>query len=114
MHTLAPALPVRDALAGSPDIFALEDRLHALFSRYGQVQRLDMVRADQGRTRRVLCFLRMGSAEQEQAVVQDLGMGRFGGDLVMVVALDGAPLAPPTGRPGLSAALGSRPAKRPV
>lgn len=72
---------------GSVDVFALKDRLHALFSRYGQVLRLDLVRADQGNAQRVMCFLRMSTPEQEQAVVDALGMGRFGGDLVMVVSL---------------------------
>ncbi len=72
----------------APDVFVLKDRLHELFSRYGQVSRLDLVRADQGSARRVMCFLRMGSPQQEQAVVQALGMGRFGGDLVMVLALE--------------------------
>lgn len=78
-----PALPL-------PDVFALKDRLHALFSRYGRVQRLDLVPADAGLQRRVMCFLRMGSAEDEQAVVEALGLGRFGGDLVMVVSLGDA------------------------
>lgn len=78
-----------DALAAHRlDIFVLKDRLHALFSRYGEVRRLDLVRADQGPDRRVMCFLRMGSPEQEQTLVEALGMGRFGGDLVMVIALD--------------------------
>ena len=73
------------------DVFALKDRLHALFSRYGEVLRLDLVRADEGAARRVMCFLRMGTPQQEQAVVDALGMGRFGGDLVMVLVLQPAP-----------------------
>ncbi len=72
------------------DIFALRDRLHALFSRYGRVQRLDLVRADQGQRQRAMCFLRMATPHEEQTVAQSLGLGRFGGDLVMVVALDEA------------------------
>lgn len=72
------------------DIFALQDRLQHVFSRYGQVERLDLVRADQGPVGRVMCFLRMGTPEQEQAVVEALGMGRFGGDLVMVLVLQPA------------------------
>jgi hypothetical protein len=72
----------------APDVFALKDRLHDLFSRYGEVARLDLVGADQGSSRRVMCFLRMRTAQQEQALVEALGLGRFGGDLVMVLALD--------------------------
>ena len=44
----------------------------------------------QGQARRVLCFLRMASEFQERALVSALGMGRFGGDLVWVLALDAA------------------------
>ena len=88
------------------DVFALKDRLQGLFSRYGQVSRLDLVHADQGRGLRIMCFLRMSTPEQEQAVVDALGMGRFGGDLVMVLAL-GEPLPqaawPATAPPALPA-----------
>lgn len=93
MHALQSLISTDPRLAGEMDVFELRDRLHALFSRYGQVCRLDLVRADQGQIRRVMCFLRMGSAVEEQAVVQALGMGRFGGDLVMVVALHPPPPA---------------------
>lgn len=81
--------------APEPDLFAFKHRLHTLLSGYGQVLRLHVVRADQGADRRVMCFLRMGTPEQEQAVVDALGMGRFGGDLVMVVAWPGGPFVPP-------------------
>ncbi len=94
MHAIDPLIPQDEACAKDLDIFALRDRLHTLFSGYGQVQRLDLVRADEGRARRVMCFLRMSRPEDEQAVARALGMGRFGGDLVMVVALD-QELVPP-------------------
>jgi len=100
MHAIDPLIPQDEACATDLDIFALRDHLHALFSGYGQVRRLDLVRADEGRARRVMCFLRMSRPEDEQAVARALGMGRFGGDLVMVVALDHEP-APP--RPWRSA-----------
>ncbi len=76
--------------SAASDIFALKDRLHGVFSRYGEVSRLDLVRADQGPSPRVMCFLRMHTPQQEQALVEALGMGRFGGDLVMVLALEAA------------------------
>lgn len=93
MHFIDQLITDDPALVGS-DIFALRDRLLALFSRYGQVCRLDLVRADQGQARRVMCFLRMSSEQEEQALVNALGMGRFGGDLVMVLALDPAGAVP--------------------
>lgn len=76
-----------------PDVFVLKDRLQALFSHYGRVQRLDLVRADQAQSRRVMCFLRMSTPQEEQAVADALGLGRFGGDLVMVLPLDEAAAA---------------------
>jgi hypothetical protein len=95
MHDIHTLIPGAETDSGNLDVFALRDRLHALFSRYGEVRRLDLVRADQGRARRVMCFLRMASEPQEQALVSALGMGRFGGDLVLVLALDGADAAQP-------------------
>lgn len=86
-----------------PDVFALKDRLHELFARYGEVSRLDLVRADQGPSRRVMCFLRMCTPEQEQALVEALGLGRFGGDLVMVLALEPGPAAVPARTAGAPA-----------
>lgn len=88
MHFIDQLISGDSSEGGPCDIFALRDRLHALFSRYGEVRRLDLVRADQGQARRIMCFLRMGSEQQEQALVSALGMGRFGGDLVVVLALD--------------------------
>jgi hypothetical protein len=70
------------------DVFVLRDRLQALFALHGRVRRLDLVRADQGGQRRFLCFVRMASAQEDDAVAQALGLGRFGGDLVMLIAPD--------------------------
>ena len=92
IHTLTSGVGTE---SGGPHALTLHDQLHAFFSRYGQVQRLDLVRADQGQARRVMCFMRMASESQEQALVSALGMGRFGGDLVWVLALDAAGLALP-------------------
>lgn len=87
MPLATPFMPLCAGGAHTADIFVLRDQLHALFAHYGEVVRLDLVRADQGAVQRVLCFLRMGSSEQEQALVDALGMGRFGGDLVLVITL---------------------------
>ena len=111
MHSIDPLIPRHEPSADRLDIFAVKDRLHALFSRYGQVQRLDLVRADEGQAQRVMCFLRMSRPEDEQAVGQALGMGRFGGDLVMVVALDNEAAPPWPARPegpGLTAYQSAR------
>lgn len=83
------------ALLAQADAPLLRERLHALLSAHGQVCRLDLVHTDQGQMGRVLCFVRMSSTQEEQAVARALGLGRFGGDLVMVLRV------PP---PGLEAA----------
>ena len=50
--------------------------------------RLDILTARQAGKRQALCFLRMDSDEQEQQVMNALGVGRFGGDIVVVIDLD--------------------------
>lgn len=69
------------------NISSLKPALHSLCSRYGSVARLDILAASQAGKRQALCFLRMGSAEQELHLMSELGVGRFGGDLVVIVDL---------------------------
>jgi hypothetical protein len=76
-----------DPLKNFSDIHAMRSVLHSMCSRFGSVARLDIVAASQAGRRQALCFLRMDSAEQEQRVMHELGVGRFGGDLVVIVDL---------------------------
>jgi len=69
------------------DISSLRPALHSLCSRYGSVARLDILAASQAGKRQALCFLRMDSADQEHHLMSELGVGRFGGDLVVIVDL---------------------------
>jgi len=84
----AAPLPAKPPQMAGEDISIWRDRLHALFSEHGHVSRLDLVRADQAGQRRYLCFLRMASEEEDSAVALALGLGRFGGDLVMLISPD--------------------------
>jgi hypothetical protein len=93
-----------DVTAPSQDVFVIKDRLHILFSCFGLVRRLDLVRTGQGQSPRLMCFLRMSSPDEEQAVVDALGLGRFGGDLVMVLGPHGAPCERLAGSEALPAA----------
>ena len=78
------------------DAFELRERLHLMFSEHGQVQRLELLRADQAGQRRFLRFVRMRSESENQAVARALGLGRFGVDLVMLLAPDqDSPINPP-------------------
>lgn len=76
-----------DQLKNFSDINTLRPALHSLCSRYGSVARLDILAASQAGKRQALCFLRMGSADQERHLMSELGVGRFGGDLVVIVDL---------------------------
>jgi hypothetical protein len=76
-----------EQLQNFPDIGTLKPAIHSLCSRYGSVARLDILAASQAGKRQALCFLRMDSAEQERKLMSDLGVGRFAGDLVMIVDL---------------------------
>jgi hypothetical protein len=76
-----------DQLRNFSDIGTLKPALHSLCSRYGSVARLDILAASQAGKRQALCFLRMDSVEQERQLMSDLGVGRFAGDLVMIVDL---------------------------
>ena len=76
-----------DQLQNFSDIGTLKPALHSLCSRYGSVARLDILAASQAGKRQALCFVRMDSAEQERKLMSDLGVGRFAGDLVMIVDL---------------------------
>lgn len=69
------------------DISTLKPAIHSLCSRYGSVARLDILAASQAGRRQALCFVRMDSADEERQLMSDLGVGRFAGDLVMIVNL---------------------------
>ena len=82
-----------DQLKNCIDVNDLRAALSSFCSRFGSIARLDILAATQGTIRQALCFLRMDSPEQEEALVSEFGVGRFGGDLVVVVDLP--PIAPP-------------------
>ena len=76
-----------ETLEGCDDIDTLHPALHSLCSRFGSIARLDILPASHLGKRQALCFLRMDTEEQEEKIVQELGVGRFGGDLILVVDL---------------------------
>ena len=76
-----------EQLKTTAEIGSLRPALHSICSRYGSVARLDIMAATQAGRHQALCFLRMDSPEQEQQLMSDLGVGRFGGDIVLVMDL---------------------------
>ena len=93
------------------DIAALRTALQEMCAPFGTVRRMDILTAvHEGRQQAIcflrmatpeqeqalmrllgICFLRMATPEQEQALMRLLGVGRFGGEIVFVVDLDAPP-----------------------
>jgi hypothetical protein len=82
-----------DQLQQCPDIPTLRQVLKNMCERFGSVRQLNILPAAHAGKQQALCFLRMGSEEEEQKLMSGLGIGRFGGELVVVVDLLAA--APP-------------------
>ena len=70
------------------DVDTLKPALRRLCENFGRVTRLDVLTAIHKGTRQAICFLRLESAEKEQALMHTLGVGRFGGEIVFVMDLD--------------------------
>ena len=107
-----------EQLSGCADLGELRSALHVLCSSFGSILRLDILLARQCGKHQALCFFRLASGEQEQHLMWALGVGRFGGDLVVIVELHAhefrsTGLAPPNLRPGLVHGLGHHPFNSP-
>lgn len=76
-----------DHLKDCPDSKALRAALNALCEPFGVMVRLDILPTIQAGRQQALCFLRMATHEQEQLLMDRLGFGRFGGEIVIVVEL---------------------------
>ncbi|RYF50668.1 MAG: RNA-binding protein [Comamonadaceae bacterium] len=68
---------------------ALRSELYELCKPYGAIKRLDVLQSKHEGTLQAICFLRMGTPGQEAAVMHALGVGRFGGEIVLVVEVNG-------------------------
>lgn len=79
-------------LSACPDLATLKPALHAICSRYGSVQRLDILTSTHEGAQQAICFLRMKSAEEESTLMRALGVGRFGGEIVFVIDLQDSPI----------------------
>jgi len=64
--------------------------LEAICLGFGSVSRVDILISSQVGKRQALCFLRMATKEQEETLMRELGVGRFGGDIVVIVDLSSA------------------------
>lgn len=76
-----------ESLERCESIDALYPAMRSLCARFGGISRLDILPASHMGKQQALCFLRMDTPEQEDDIVRELGIGRFGGDLILVVDL---------------------------
>ena len=79
--------PELDPLDGQHDLAGIRAALHDLCSRFGSVRHLTILPANHVGRQQALCFLRMASSEDEARIMTALGIGRFGGELVLVLNL---------------------------
>ena len=77
-----------DRLRQCPDVATLKTALYRLCEKFGPVALLDILTAIHEGTRQAICFLRLESPEKEQMLMQTLGVGRFGGEIVFVVDIN--------------------------
>lgn len=80
-------------LRRSADVASLKSMVHDVGRAFGTVRRLDILTSVHEGRQQAICFLRMQTPEQEQALMKALGVGRFGGEIVFVVDLDPLPEA---------------------
>lgn len=66
---------------------ALTPALRGLCNYFGPVEKLVVLTAKHEGTKQAICFLRLASDDQEQALMQSLGAEKFGEEVVIVVDL---------------------------
>jgi hypothetical protein len=81
------ALQALEELQQYSDPRAMTPALHNLCNKFGPVENLVIFTAKHEETTQAICFLKLTSEEHEQAMMASLGLGRFGGEVVIVVNL---------------------------
>jgi hypothetical protein len=75
------------ALAGCKDVASLRSTVHELCTGLGEISHFDVLTLSRSGKHQALCFLRLESAAQEQQLMANLGVTRFGNELLFVVDL---------------------------
>jgi hypothetical protein len=75
------------ALGGCKDVTNLRSAIYELCTGLGEIVHVDILTMKQPGKRQALCFLRLESAAQEQQLVANPGVSRFGNELLCVVDL---------------------------
>ena len=77
-----------DHLRRCASLSALQAAVHEMCAPFGSVVQLDVLCAVQVGRQQALCFLRMGSMEQERRAQESLHLRSFGDRLVLVLDID--------------------------
>lgn len=78
-------------LAACRDVGSLKSAVREMCAEFGKVTRMDILTMAEAEKRRALCFLQLESEAQESRLIACLGACRFGGDVLVIVDLSGAP-----------------------
>jgi hypothetical protein len=81
-------------LKSCTSVSELKREIRTLCAQFGSILRIDVLLARRAGTRQAMCFWRMESREDEDEVMSEFGVGRFGGDLVVIVDLDPGEVQP--------------------
>lgn len=74
-------------LASCRDASSVKSAVQELCTEFGKVTHIDVLTMTEAERRHALCFLRLESSAQEQALMRSLGVPRFGDDVLIVVDL---------------------------
>jgi hypothetical protein len=66
----------------------LTPALHGLCSRFGSVKKLAILTAKHEGAKQAICFLQLASEAQERALMNSLGVSKFGDEVIIVVDLE--------------------------
>jgi hypothetical protein len=86
-----------------PNVEALTPAVHGLCGHFGQIDKLTILNAVHNGTHQAICFLRLDSTEHEKHLMQELGVGRFAGEIVFIVNLKQGDHHTPAQRTGAQA-----------
>jgi hypothetical protein len=72
-------------LAGCKDVANLRPALNELFTEFGEIARMEILTMTQPGKRQALCFFQVETAAQEQQLMANFGVTRFGDQLLFIL-----------------------------
>lgn len=76
-----------ESLAACRDTVSLRSAIGELCAEFGKLTHIDILTMAEASKRRALCLLRLESEAQESRLMTQLGVGRFGDDVLVIVDL---------------------------